>query len=399
MMAAVMTAAPAFHIGDTIEIETLLNGRKGDKNSLNFLSDPNSIKLYVVTQLPKGTLGKIENIHPFKKTGNTGLYITITSGPNAGKKYWVLDRKGKHYLKLYDSQAKETESVQEAKTLETQKDMSAVQDRLPAAKAETPTTSSKTSEGNENTEAAIAKKIAELTAYVSSAGETPKPDCQQNAPSAPSVETSAQPEALTVHAPQPVTRDDATFFLRPTEYAQADTPQIQSLAMRLTEGKKDDLSKVMAIHDWVASNVKYDTDAYINQYRNRQPITSKFDALSVLNNSPEPTAVCAGYANLTIALLRASNIPAREIEGLGHFKGRDANSTCEALKKDPLYHPQRHAWVEAAVNGIWVPLDTSADAGYTDITQREFIPSPSRKYMDPVDFDKSHTPCLVSNIY
>ncbi|MFL5815603.1 MAG: transglutaminase family protein [Bdellovibrionia bacterium] len=374
MMAAVMTAAPAFHIGDSIEIETLLNGRS-DKN---FLSDQESIKRYVATQLPKGTLGEIEEIHGFKKTGNTGLYIKVTSGPNAGKKYWVLHRPDRNYLKLYDKKSKETDSAQDAAKLETQQDISAVHDRQPASKAQ-----GEAQAAAQASETSIPEKVLNLSLFVKSAGESPKADCSN---------TDAPKQDMVPVAELP--QEKAELYLRSSPRVQTSDPRIQELAQSITSGKSDDYSKAMAIHDWVASNVEYDTEAYFKEFLNGRTYTREYDALSVLNRTPH-TAVCAGYTNLALALMRASNIPAREIEGLVHYDGPPETRTCVNADKQKNYH----AWLEVWVNGRWLAMDTTADAGNTDYKTETFIKSPSRKFMDLDVFWKSHTPCSINNYY
>jgi transglutaminase/protease-like cytokinesis protein 3 len=383
MMAAVMTAAPAFHIGDTIEIETLLNGRS-DKN---FLSDQRSKNRYVITQLPKGTLGKIEAIHPFAKTGNTGLYITVTSGPNAGKKYWVLNRRGKHYLKLYDSKEKETDSTQDAAELETQQDIGAVHDRQPASA----TNETKAEEKD------VPQRVLDLSQFIKSAGESPQSDC----PDAQAPQQEATSEVLPPAPAEPVAPAEklseakAKYYLRSSPRVQTSDPQIQQLAQEITRGRADDYSKAMAIHDWVANNVDYDTDAYFNEFLKDKEFSRPYDALSVLNRKPGPTAICSGYANLTIALLRAAKIPAREIEGLLHYDGPPPGLTCDGFEKKK----NAHGWLEVWVDGKWLAMDTTADAGYTDYKKEIYIKSPSRKFMDSKIFNKTHTHCIINNYY
>lgn len=372
MMAAVMTAAPAFHIGDTIEIETLLNGR----TDRNFLSDQKNIKRYVATQLPKGTLGKIEEIHPFSKTGNTGLYITVTSGPNAGKRYWVLNRLGKHYLKLYDKKDQETESPPDAAKLETQQDISAIHDRQPASQS----SEAKTDETN------VPQRVLDLSLFLKAAGESPQSDCQ-NAPAAP---VAPAPQVA-----EPLPQAKAEFYLRSSPRVQTGDHQIQMLAQEITKEKTDDYSKAMAIHDWVTSHVEYDTNAYFNEFLKNQSYSRQYDALSVLNRKPGPSAICSGYANLTIALMRAANIPAREIEGLLHYDGPPADRTCVDAEKQKNYH----AWLEVWVDGKWLAMDTTADAGFVDYKKEMFKQSPSQKFMNPQVFDNSHTHCIINNFY
>jgi transglutaminase-like putative cysteine protease len=184
--------------------------------------------------------------------------------------------------------------------------------------------------------------------------------------------------------------DESAFFLRPTENVQSGSFRIQSLSRQLTAGKTSDYQKAMAIHDWVVSHVAYDTDSYFNEYLAGKPFTRKYDALEVLENAPR-TAVCQGYANLTTALLRAAQIPTRVIEGYVSYTSKPSTRSCS--DPDP-----GHAWIEAWVNGQWLPMDTTDDAGGV-AQDRRFIPAPSRQYMNRSLFNATHTKCRVSNFY
>lgn len=374
LMAAVMTAAPAFHIGDTIEIETLLNGRNKD----NFLSDKESIRKYVTAQLPKGTQGEIEAIR--KKSpknganqGNIGLKIKITSGPKKGGEYWVLWRPDRNYLKLYDKQAHETASLDHAKSVEARREIGAI-------------------EASETNDSDAAQGAIDLSESLKDAGSAPKVDCQKE-------DTSIPQEALPKYeAPKliPLPQDLSLKFLRDSPKVQTADPQIQAQAQEITKGKTTDFDKAMAIHDWVASNVNYDTDAYLDKKFNNVDYKRKYDALDVLNSGTPRTAICTGYSTLTVALLRASGIPARVQEGLLHYDGPPAGATCDNFDSD---NPLAHAWVEAYVNGDWMSMDVTGDAGYFDPKTNTFTSHPSDRFMDSDLFKKSHTGCKVEEYY
>lgn len=393
LMAAAMTAAPAFHIGDTIEIQTLLNAR----NDKNFLSDKNSISKYVVTQLPKGTLGEIEDVHQFKpkkgaKQGNTGVKIKVTSGSKQGE-YWVLYRPDRDYLKLYDKQAKETASIDEAKNVETRRELGAIQDRKPAEDSQ-PKTSPEAQEVNDSD---AAQGAIDLSQYIKDAGAAPQIDCQTDAPKQDEPAPLPELELPKLEVPKlpPLPDDVAIKYLRDTPRVQSADPQIQGLASSITQGKTNEFEKAMAVHDWVATNVNYDTVSYGNKKFNNIDYTRKYDALEVLNSGEPRTAICSGYSNLTVALLRASGIPARVREGLLHYDGPPANPTCDGAKDQPNYH----AWVEAWVNGDWLPMDVTGDAGYYDPKTNIFTSHPSNRFMDPTVFDNTHTKCDVNDYY
>lgn len=149
----------------------------------------------------------------------------------------------------------------------------------------------------------------------------------------------------------------------PSRGIESDSPQIIELANSLTKGKTSELEKSKAIYDFVAKNISYDVDKFQNDDFNWDD-----SALKTLNSQ---TGVCQDYAYLTIALLRASNIDARFVEG---------------------YTTDRHAWVEAKVDNRWLTMDPTWGAGYLN-DNKEFIANFSEDYFDPKeeDFQKTHT--------
>jgi transglutaminase-like putative cysteine protease len=174
---------------------------------------------------------------------------------------------------------------------------------------------------------------------------------------------------------------------------QSDSFKIRSLAARVTNGKTGDGEKALAIHDWVAANIDYDTWSYFNEYRKKKPFTRQYDALSTLASgsaSARPSAICEGYATLTAALFRASGIPARVVVGIVNFSGTPSSHSCA--------QPD-HAWVEAWIQGHWVPFDTSSDAGGVDQITEIFTRDPSRHYLNPTLFNATHVACSTAKGY
>lgn len=83
--------------------------------------------------------------------------------------------------------------------------------------------------------------------------------------------------------------------------------EIIDISREITKYSSSDYDKILAVHDWVASNIYYDYDSIAdNSY-----LKQKQDALSVLRRK---RAVCTGYSELAVALLRAIGIVALNID-------------------------------------------------------------------------------------
>lgn len=117
----------------------------------------------------------------------------------------------------------------------------------------------------------------------------------------------------------------------------SDNPEIISLAKEITKGKASNYEKAKAIYTYVAKNIAYDVDKYRNKLYSWDD-----DALKALQLK---SGVCQDYAYLAIALLRASEVEARLVEGRAGG-GIYGNLLGES-----------HAWVEAKVDGNWLIMD------------------------------------------
>ena len=106
--------------------------------------------------------------------------------------------------------------------------------------------------------------------------------------------------------------------------------------------KTNDREKARAIYDYVAQNVTYDVQKYKND-------EFRWDD-SALKTLELKSGVCQDYAFLAIALLRASDIEARFVEG----------------RAGGGVFPGRHAWVEAKVDGSWLTMDPTWASGYLE---------------------------------
>lgn len=158
-------------------------------------------------------------------------------------------------------------------------------------------------------------------------------------------------------------------FLLPDQNIESDSSKIIELASSLVLGLKTDREKTLAIHDFVASNIAYDTDEYYSK---------KVVEKSALETLDGGKAVCSGYANLTAALNRAVGIKTKIIEGTA-WNSNSSNS-------------EGHAWNETFIDGKWLIQDTTWDAGGVNSKTKQFVFSLSHKYFDPslTEFEKNH---------
>lgn len=152
--------------------------------------------------------------------------------------------------------------------------------------------------------------------------------------------------------------------IAPTLEIQSEAPAIVDLAESIVHGLTTDMEKVAAIHEWVASNISYDVESYMDG----SYAVKKWDAVSMLETKK---AVCAGYSNLTAALNRAIGLPSKVVLGEGLARGQSWTGI------------MNHAWNETLVDGKWIIQDTTWDAGYIDLHKRSFTFKRSRKYFNP----------------
>ena len=140
------------------------------------------------------------------------------------------------------------------------------------------------------------------------------------------------------------------FYLTPSFGVQSDHAAIIDLAHDITEDFAKNYDKALAIHDWVCANLWYDTDSVTKGSR------LAGDAVSTLI---ERRAVCEGYANLTAALLRAVNIPAKVVQGYGLLPDEPGGWTSYKISTAEA----NHVWNEAYIDGRWVIIETTWDSG------------------------------------
>jgi len=128
--------------------------------------------------------------------------------------------------------------------------------------------------------------------------------------------------------------------------------RIERAAKLATANLENDYDKARAIHEYVADLIYYDLD-----YANHKSPSTYVTAEEVFDKE---IAVCEGYTNLTIALLRSLGIPAIFVEGYA----LGINTSAESWDDVDLTS-SNHAWVEAYVDGRWIVMDPTWDSKNT----------------------------------
>ncbi len=121
----------------------------------------------------------------------------------------------------------------------------------------------------------------------------------------------------------------------------ADETSLAAVARAIGAAETDPWRRVKALHDWVADRVAYDVEALKAAARPPQ------DAESVFRTRK---AVCAGYANLLAAMGEVTGDEIRVVPG-------DARQRTDDLTGSG------HAWNAARIDGRWVLVDATWDAG------------------------------------
>lgn len=127
--------------------------------------------------------------------------------------------------------------------------------------------------------------------------------------------------------------------LLPGEFIDSDNKNIIDLANTL-KADGNDFKTAENISRYVTKNIKFDYSPKMNI---RTPLASE-----VLKSKK---GVCGDYANLMTALLRASGIPAKEINGLSLKKLKRSSDWSSPAGS--------HAWVEFCIGKEWYFADPS----------------------------------------
>ena len=128
-----------------------------------------------------------------------------------------------------------------------------------------------------------------------------------------------------------------------------------TLAVKLTKGYSDDARKVIALTYWIAKNIKYDYNAYLNKAIYRQ------SSEKVLKRKK---ALCGEYASLFNQMCEAVGVSSFSVSG--YTKDFD-------FTKDDNFYRAEHAWSVVKIKDTWELMDITWGSGYLK-TKKQVIP-------------------------
>jgi transglutaminase/protease-like cytokinesis protein 3 len=148
----------------------------------------------------------------------------------------------------------------------------------------------------------------------------------------------------------PASRGDQSYSQWLADHQiQATDPQIVELAKQITRDETDAMDKASSIHDWVVANIQYDQALFtqVQTESSETQIDASYDQCEAVRVLQSRKAICDGYSSLTASLLIAAGIPAKMVTGTLSQQG----VSCD------------HEWNKAYVDGQWIIMDTTFDAG------------------------------------
>lgn len=155
------------------------------------------------------------------------------------------------------------------------------------------------------------------------------------------VTLTAAPPKLEKKVERPVNASGMAEYLKSTLAVEADNKEIRDLAQKIVGGEKDAYAAARKIVAWVGANMVKDYGSSADR---------STDVLRQMRGD------CTEHSLLAVALLRASGIPARRVDGVVYLMNED--------KVPALYW---HEWVEAYV-GEWTQLDPTFNQLVADAT-------------------------------
>ena len=152
---------------------------------------------------------------------------------------------------------------------------------------------------------------------------------------------------------------------------------LRPLVEYLVEGAEDPFHRVKRIHDWIADNIAYNTEAY---FSGKLAGTAGIEAVLQSGSS-----VCEGYSTLFGAMTEIAGVRSEKISGYGRGFAYDPRRV-----EDPT--DSNHAWNAVEIEGRWYLLDSTWDAGHVSGRSFEKAYSTRFLFLPPEQFVHTHFP-------
>ncbi|MCL2759599.1 MAG: hypothetical protein FWD22_05255 [Treponema sp.] len=151
---------------------------------------------------------------------------------------------------------------------------------------------------------------------------------------------------------------------------------VRLLAEYINENSECDFERVKKAHDWVALNIRYDTQSYFSGRYASQNV----DAVIKRGN-----AVCAGYADVLKYILDVLEIENKVVSG--HARGHGSN-----LWNNSSAMSVNHAWNMVTIYGEKYLIDSTWNAGSLNGTSFRASYKTAYLFANPVVFIHKHFP-------
>ncbi|MFF0153175.1 transglutaminaseTgpA domain-containing protein [Micromonospora sp. NPDC005203] len=136
-------------------------------------------------------------------------------------------------------------------------------------------------------------------------------------------------------------------------------PEVEELVKGLTQGKRTDYDKVLAIYQHFSAD---------NGFSYRLSTESGSSGQDIVNFLTNKVGYCQQYAAAMAWLVRSAGIPARVAFGFTNGSKRDGDTFT-------LTNLNLHAWTEVFFNGLgWVPFDATPTYGVPGSTRSAWAP-------------------------
>ena len=169
----------------------------------------------------------------------------------------------------------------------------------------------------------------------------------------------------------------------------------EKLAKRIQEDFKSDYSKARAIYSWIAFNIKYDYNAFLNPQRTQgfsySTEAEKQRKIKELNDRlyqkafSSKKAVCEGFTALYQHLAELTGLKSEIIRGDSKISLRDIGRKTTS---------SNHAWNIVLIDRKWRLIDVTWGQGYFDSSKGRMVTDFSSVYFDtdPDYFFAKHFP-------
>jgi len=181
---------------------------------------------------------------------------------------------------------------------------------------------------------------------------------------------------------------DARVAQYPTRFGSA-----EALASQIQKDFRSDRERVRAIYTWLATNIRYDMDEYLNgerlikfKYRTQQELREKQQAIreySITNTLNDNMAVCEGFAQTFKKVCELMGIRSLFIEGHSKVGVND-------IGRNPTIGD--HAWNAVKIDNQWHLVDVTWASGSANgnVWKQQF--NDFYFFTKPEDFVKNHLP-------